>query len=64
MSNANTRPAIPDGWLESLQRSKTQIAGGETVPLLPLLDRLRSAAEQLETDLNEPLDNADLRHRE
>ena len=41
---------IPSGWLESLRRSKAQIAAGEAVPLLPLLDRLRAAAERLEAE--------------
>jgi hypothetical protein len=40
----------PDGWRESLERSKSQIAAGEAVPLLPVLDRLRAAAERIEAD--------------
>lgn len=48
MSNTATRPAAPAGWLESLARSKAEIATGQTVPLLPLLDRLRASAERLE----------------
>ena len=35
-------------WQESLVRSKAQIAAGESVPLLPILDRLRASAERLE----------------
>ena len=41
---------VPAGWRESLERSKAQIAAGGTVPLLPLLDRLRAAAERLEAE--------------
>ena len=40
--------SAPSGWLESLTRSKAQNAAGERVPLLPILDRLRASAEQLE----------------
>ena len=35
---------------ESLARSKAQIASGESVPLLPILDRLRASAERLEAE--------------
>ncbi len=38
------------GWLQSLARGKAQIASGETVPLLPILDRLRASAERLEAE--------------
>lgn len=44
-------PAQPvSPWQESLVRSKTQIASGESVPLLPILDRLRSLAKRLEAE--------------
>lgn len=46
-SRAATAPA---DWRESLERSKAQIAAGQTVPLLPVLDRLRAAAERLEAE--------------
>lgn len=48
MSNSAKRAAAPPEWLESLASSKAQIAAGQTVPLLPILDRLRAAAERLE----------------
>lgn len=48
MQNPPDRAAAPTKWLESLARSKTQIAAGQTVPLLPVLDRLRASAERLE----------------
>ncbi len=34
--------------MESLLRSKAQIAASETVPLLPVLERLRVNAEKLD----------------
>lgn len=48
MSNPIDEAAAPDEWLESLARSKAQIAAGQTVPLLPILDRLRATADRLE----------------
>jgi len=42
------RAAESTGWNESLARSKAQIEAGQTVPLLPILDRLRASAERLE----------------
>jgi hypothetical protein len=42
--------AAPVGWRDSLERSKAQIAAGKTVPLLPVLDRLRAAAELIEAE--------------
>ena len=48
MPNVVINTQAPPGWLESLARSKAEIAAGKTVPLLPILDRLRSAAERLE----------------
>jgi hypothetical protein len=50
MSNTADRAPAPAGWLESLSRSKAQIAAGESVPLLPILDRLRATAERLEAE--------------
>lgn len=51
---ANSSPA-PVGWRESLERSKAQNAAGQTVPLLPILDRLRASAEHLEAEMGIPL---------
>ena len=47
---ANSSPA-PAGWRESLERSKAQIAAGQILPLLPVLDRLRVSAERLEAEM-------------
>jgi hypothetical protein len=39
---------IPPGWLiESLERSEAQIAAGHTVPLEPVLDRLRASIARM-----------------
>ncbi len=48
MSNAANETRVPAGWQESLTRSKAEIASGQSVPLLPILDRIRAAAERLE----------------
>jgi hypothetical protein len=48
MEEVDPLVSAPVGWLESLMRSEAQIAAGESVPLLPILDRLRASAEQLE----------------
>ncbi len=50
MLDPANRTAAPVEWLESLARSKAQIATGQTVPLLPILDRLRASAERLEAE--------------
>ena len=47
--HSRAAPPLAD-WRESLERSKAQIAAGQTVPLLPVLDRLRAAAERLEAE--------------
>lgn len=54
MSNPANQTRLAAGWQESLTRSKAEIAAGQSVPLLPILDRLRAAAERLEAD--EPAD--------
>ena len=51
MSEAANTSRTPAGWRETLQRSKAQIAAGQTVPLLPVLDRLRASAERLEAEM-------------
>ena len=58
MSNTANRAAAPAKWLESLARSKAEIASGRTVPLLPILDRLRASAERLEAAKDRPPDGA------
>ncbi|MGD0107299.1 MAG: hypothetical protein ABSC06_25155 [Rhodopila sp.] len=39
---------IPPGWVtESLERSEAQIESGQTVPIDPLLDRLRASIARM-----------------
>ena len=47
---SDTDLTAPAGWLDSLTRSKAQIEAGQTVPLLPILDKLRASAEAIETN--------------
>lgn len=58
MSSSTDRVTAPAEWVESLQRSKAQIAAGLTVPLLPLLEQLRASAELLEVAEDEELEIA------
>ena len=51
MPEASHTPQAPARWLESLERSKAQIAAGQTVPLLPVLDQLQATAERLEAEM-------------
>jgi hypothetical protein len=50
MEEPKAAAVTPEVWRESLERSKDQIAAGEAVPLLPVLDRLRAAAERIEAE--------------
>jgi hypothetical protein len=39
---------IPPSWIiESLERSEAQIAAGQTVPLEPVLDRIRASIARM-----------------
>lgn len=39
---------LPPGWVtESLERSEAQIESGQTVPLEPVLDRLRASIARM-----------------
>jgi len=58
MSEAVNSSRLPAACQESLERGKAQIASGQIVPLLPLLDRLRASAERLETELDVTPDEA------
>ena len=58
MSETATPFRAPTSWKESLERSKAQIAAGHTVPLLPILDRLRASAERLEAEMGVNPDEA------
>jgi len=40
--------APPKGWIDSLVRAKAQIAAGQTVPMAPVVERLRASVERME----------------
>ncbi len=50
---------MPAGWQDSLSRSKSQIAAGESVLLLPALGRLHASAERLEAEQGVTADGAE-----
>lgn len=50
MSEASYTLREPAKWLDSLERSKAQIAASQTVPLLQVFDRLQATAECLEAE--------------
>lgn len=41
----------PAHWVEAIEEGDAELARGLTVPLKPLLDEMRRAAEELETRL-------------
>ena len=41
---------VPESIAASLARSEAQIAAGRTVPLQPVLDRLRSSIARMQAD--------------
>ena len=41
---------VPESIAASLARSEAQIAAGQTVPLEPVLDRLRSSIARMQAD--------------
>ena len=41
---------VPESIAASLARSEAQIAAGQTVPLQPVLDRLRSSIARMQAD--------------
>ena len=63
MSEASQTSRAPAKWLESLERGKAQIAAGQTVPLLPVLDQLRAMAERLEAEMGVTADEVPNRVR-
>jgi hypothetical protein len=50
MADTPPEAPVPAGWHDSLARSKVHVAAGESVPLLPVLDRLRASAKRLEAE--------------
>jgi hypothetical protein len=45
---------VPESIAASLARSEAQIAAGQTVPLEPVLDRLRSSIARMQADDEKP----------
>lgn len=49
MDHDNTAPRpAPAGWLETLERSGADLAAGRTVPLEPVLARMRESIKRME----------------
>ncbi|MGP0059026.1 MAG: hypothetical protein ACLPID_07060 [Beijerinckiaceae bacterium] len=46
---------VPESIAASLARSEAQIAAGQTVPLEPVLDRLRSSIDRMQQAEDEKL---------
>jgi hypothetical protein len=46
--DAVTEKAPPDWLIDSLERSEAQVAAGQTVPLEPVLDRLRASIARMQ----------------
>jgi hypothetical protein len=57
----NTSQPVPTGWLDAMDESDAELAAGLTVPLQPLLDALRQAAEQLDAEPAVPPEHAPAR---
>jgi len=49
MNYTSPKP-VPESIAASLARSEAQIAAGQTVPLEPVLDRLRSSIARMQAD--------------
>jgi hypothetical protein len=50
LMNYTSPKPVPESIAASLARSEAQIAAGQTVPLQPVLDRLRSSIERMQAD--------------
>ncbi len=49
MDHDNDTPRLPPAdWLESLERSEADLAAGRTVPLEPVLERMRDSIKRME----------------
>jgi hypothetical protein len=54
MMGAKVKKAPPDWIVNSLDRSEAQIAAGQTVPLEPVLDRLRAGIKRMQAGETAP----------
>ena len=50
MNYTSPNKPVPESIAASLARSEAQIAAGQTVPLEPVLDRLRSSIDRMRAD--------------
>jgi hypothetical protein len=50
MNYTSPNKPVPESITASLARSEAQIAAGQTVPLEPVLDRLRSSIARMQDD--------------
>ena len=48
MAGSLDQSEAPQGWDDALKRAKADIAAGRTVPLAPVMERLRASAERME----------------
>jgi hypothetical protein len=55
MNYTSPNKPVPESIAASLARSEAQIAAGQTVPLEPVLDRLRSSIARMQADADEKL---------
>jgi len=50
MNYPSTDKPVPESIADSLARSEAQIAAGQTVPLEPVLDRIRASIARMRAD--------------
>ncbi len=56
MNLVSSNKPVPESITASLARSEAQIAAGQTVPLEPVLDRLRSSIARMQKAEDEKLE--------
>ncbi len=54
MNDLSPEKPVPDSIAASLARSESQIAAGQTVPLEPVLDRLRASIARMQAEGEKP----------
>ena len=59
MAETSSEAPVLAGWHEGLARSKAQVAAGRSVPLLPVLNRLRPPAERPEVEQGVAVDGVE-----
>ena len=52
MEQSNDTPAMPpEGWLQAIDEAEADLAAGRTVPLGPVIKRMRDALASLEAKM-------------